>query len=71
MQYSKDGITVAAVLDTRHPKKNGLCPVRIRVTYQRQRQYYPTGKDMTPEDWDKPARCEEPECRCAPRKHCQ
>ena len=53
MQYSKDGITVAAVLDTRHPKKNGLCPVRIRVTYQRQRQYYPTGKDMTPDDWDK------------------
>lgn len=52
MQYSKDGITVVAVLDTRHPKKNGFCPVRIRVTYQRQRQYYPTGKDMTPEDWD-------------------
>lgn len=52
MNYAKDGITVAMVLDTSHPKKNGLYPVRIRVTYARQRQYYPTGKDMTPDDWE-------------------
>ena len=52
MNYAKDGITVAAMLDTSHPKKNGLYPVRIRVTYARDRRYYPTGKDMTPEEWN-------------------
>ena len=52
MQYSKDGITIAVILDKYKPKKNGLFPVRIRVTYRRQRQYYPTGKDLTPEQWE-------------------
>lgn len=50
-KYAKDGITVAVMLDTSHPKLNGLYPVRIRVTYRRVRKYYPTGKDMTAEDW--------------------
>lgn len=51
-KFSKDGITVAAILDIRRAKDNGLYPVRIRVTYQRKSQYYPTGKDLTPEQWD-------------------
>ena len=51
MHYSKDGITVAPVIDTSHPKKNGLFPVRIRVTYRRKLCYYTTGKDLTPEEW--------------------
>ena len=46
-QYSKDGITVAVIIDTSHPKREGKYPVRIRVTYLRQRKYYPTGKDLT------------------------
>ncbi len=50
--YSKDGITVAAMIDTSHPKQNGCYPVRIRVTYARQRRYYSTGKDLTPEEWE-------------------
>lgn len=50
--YSKDGITVATILDTRRPKNTDLYPVRIRVTYRRKVQYYPTGKDLTPEQWD-------------------
>lgn len=52
MNYSKDGITVSPMLDTAHPKKSGKCPVKIRVTYKRTRCYYPTGKDMTPEEWE-------------------
>lgn len=52
MQYSKDGITVAVILDKYKPKKNGSYPVKIRVTYRRKRQYYPTGKDLTPEQWE-------------------
>ena len=50
--YSKDGITVATIIDTRRPKNTDLYPVRIRVTYRRKIQYYPTGKDLTPEQWD-------------------
>lgn len=50
--YSKDRITVATILDTRRQKNNDLYPVRIRVTYRRKVQYYPTGKDLTPEQWD-------------------
>ena len=42
--YSKDGVTVAAMLDTGHPKKAGIYPVKIRVTFNRIRRYYPTGK---------------------------
>ena len=53
MHYSKDGITIAVVLDKYKPKRNGLYPVRIRVTYHRQRQYYPTGKDLTLEQWER------------------
>lgn len=52
MNYSKDGITVAPFIDTSHPKKGGKYPVKIRVTYKRARQYYPTGKALTPEEWD-------------------
>ena len=52
MNYSKDGVTVAAMLDTAHPKKSGRCPVKIRVTYNRVRNYYTTGKDLTPEEWE-------------------
>ena len=48
----KDGITVAVIIDTSHPKREGKYPVRIRVTYLRQRKYYPTGKDLTADQWD-------------------
>lgn len=51
-QYSKDGVTVSTIIDTGHVRKDGLYPVRVRVTYRRIRQYYSTGKAMTPEDWD-------------------
>ena len=50
--YSKDGITVSLMLDTSHPKKDGTFPVRVRVGYRRMRQYYPTGKALTAEEWE-------------------
>lgn len=52
MYYSKDGITVAPFMDISHPKQNGLYPIKIRVTYRRARKYYPTGKELTKEQWD-------------------
>ena len=51
MNYAKDGITVAPCIDTSHPKKDGRFPVKIRVTYKRVRQYYPTGKALTSDEW--------------------
>ena len=29
MNYSKDGVTVAAMFDSAHPKKSGKCSVKI------------------------------------------
>jgi integrase/recombinase XerD len=50
--YSKDGIIVTSMLDTRTPNAQGEYPVKIRVNYKRVRSYYPTGKNLTREDWD-------------------
>jgi integrase/recombinase XerD len=49
--YSKDGITIATMLDDRKANKKGSFPVKIRVTYKRIRKYYSTGKDLTFEEW--------------------
>lgn len=49
--FSKDGITIATMLDDRKANKKGSFPVKIRVTYKRVRKYYSTGKDLTPEEW--------------------
>lgn len=53
MRYSKDGITVAAVLDTRRQKTSGDFPVKIRVTFRRSRTYYNTGKNLSVSDWER------------------
>jgi len=50
--YSKDGITVASILDNRKENKNGTYPVKIRVTYKRVRKYYSTGRDLKIKDWE-------------------
>lgn len=51
LQYSKDGVSVAVWLDTRKSNLKGTYPVKVRVTSNRQRSYYPTGKSMTVEEW--------------------
>lgn len=51
MNYSKDGITISPILDTRRQKKTGEYPVKIRVTYHRVQSYYTTGKNLSKEDW--------------------
>ena len=50
--YSKDGIIVTSMLDTRKTNSNGEYPVKIRVNYQLVRAYYSTGKNLTREEWD-------------------
>lgn len=42
----------AVYLDSLRPKKNGLCSVKIKVTYNRKRKYFSTGIDLTPSDFE-------------------
>ena len=46
-EYSKDGVTIALWLDNRRERSDGRYPLKVRVTYARQRAYYPTGKHFT------------------------
>ncbi|MCH8535539.1 MAG: site-specific integrase [Flavobacteriaceae bacterium] len=40
-------------LDKSRPKANGLCSVKIKVTYNRKRKYFSTGIDLSIDDFDK------------------
>lgn len=52
-RYSKDGISVTTILDSRRPKKSGRFPVKVQVFYNRTQKYYSTGKELTSEEWGK------------------
>ena len=39
--------------DTRRPLKDGTYPIKIKLTYQRQRKYYLTGISLSKEDYQK------------------
>ncbi|WP_187261832.1 phage integrase SAM-like domain-containing protein [Pontibacter beigongshangensis] len=41
------------MLDTRRALKDGSYPVKLRITYERQRKYYPTPYSLTEEDFAK------------------
>jgi len=51
--YSNNGITVASFIDDRRATISGQYPIKIRVTYNRVRKYYSTGKNLSMEDWEK------------------
>lgn len=50
-RFRKDNISVLTVVDRRRRKNNGLYPVKIEVVYRRIQRYYPTGKDVSLEEW--------------------
>ena len=52
-RFRKDGISVLAIVDRRRMKNNGLFPVKIEVVYRRVQKYYPTGQDVSLEEWEK------------------
>lgn len=41
----------AIYLDTLRPKQNGLCSIKIKVTYNRKRKYFSTGIDVQPSEF--------------------
>lgn len=51
-RFNKDGISVLSIVDKRRRKNNGLYPVKIEVIYRRTQKYFPTGKDVSLEEWD-------------------
>ncbi len=51
-RYRKDGISVLTIVDTRRKKNNGLYPVKVEIIYRRVQKYYPTGQDVSPEEWE-------------------
>lgn len=51
--YSNSGVTISSILDNRRATNDNLFPVKIRVTFQRIRKYYSTGKYIITEEWDK------------------
>ena len=52
-KYRKDNVSVLAEIDRRRMKINGRYPVKIEVVCRRVQKYYPTGKDVTIEEWEK------------------
>ncbi|MDR2955112.1 MAG: site-specific integrase [Prevotella sp.] len=51
--YILNGINVALFLDDRRKNKTGDYPVKVRITYKRERRYYGTGKSLCVQDWEK------------------
>ncbi|MEJ7739614.1 MAG: site-specific integrase [Chitinophagaceae bacterium] len=47
------GAKTATVLDTRREKNDNTFPVKLRVTFERKQQYYPTPYDLTKKAFEK------------------
>ena len=45
------GATTAIILDKRIQKKDETYAIKLRVTYNREQKYYPTGKHLSVNDW--------------------
>ncbi len=43
----------ATVLDNRRKKQDGTFPVKLRVTFERKQQYYPTPCDLTEKEFER------------------
>ena len=52
-KYSRDGVSVLTILDTRRAKKSGLFPIKVQVVFNRKQKYYSTGKEISKENWKK------------------
>lgn len=46
-------VKAATVLDTRRAKQDGSFPVKLRITFERKQQYYPTPYDITKTEFER------------------
>lgn len=51
--YILNGISISLYLDNRRENKTGYYPIKVRVTYKRERKYYSTGKSLSVINWGK------------------
>jgi integrase/recombinase XerD len=49
----RDRTSDLLITSQRRPKKDGLFPVKVRVTYLRRQRYFKVGVDLTQEDFDR------------------
>jgi len=49
--FAKNKPSASIIIDDRRLKKTGLYPTRLRITYAREMRHYPTGIDITVEDF--------------------
>lgn len=47
------GASTAIILDKRIQKKDGTYAVKLRITFNREQKYFPLGKHLTVDDWEK------------------
>jgi hypothetical protein len=59
-QKQKDNVHIASILDVRRPTYGGLYIVRTRVTVGKTQKYYPTGAEITKEDWLRMPKAKDP-----------
>lgn len=52
-KFTKENISILTVLDKRRPKASGLYPIKVQVVYRAVQKYYPTGKDLSVDDWER------------------
>lgn len=64
-KFRKDNVSVLVVVDKRRIKNNGCYPVKIEVVCRRVQKYYPTGKDVTLEEWEKMWTCRKMSAKCS------
>lgn len=50
-KFSLDGITATIIFDTRYLKDDLTFPVKYRITFMRKQFYYPSGIDLTENEW--------------------
>ena len=50
--YTYRDVHATIILDNRREKKNGLYPVKSRITHKRKQKYYPTGVDLSEDSWE-------------------
>lgn len=52
-RYIKDGVSLLMIIDQRRAKKSGLFPIKIQIVHKRRQRYWSTGKDISPQDWER------------------
>ncbi|MBT4412369.1 MAG: site-specific integrase [Bacteroidetes bacterium] len=49
--YSRAGIHLASIQDTRREKAKGTYPIKYRITFLRKQRYYTSGIDLMEQEW--------------------